>query len=409
MTTINTRLEVGLRAAAAVLAIGLFVEAHDAHAASRWSREANTAPSISGAPGAFVTAGSTYRFKPTVIDDDGPDRMFRIRNRPGWAAFDSNTGALSGQPGKADIGTYSNIQILVSDGIESATLPSFSIEVIAPAPSIANSAPTIGGVPAAVATTGQVYAFVPRASDGDNDPLTFSASNVPAWASFDASTGKLYGTPGSAAAGTYAGITISVSDGKTSASLPAFSIEVVEPANVAPKISGTPPDVATVGTVYAFRPTATDPNGDALTFSIRNKPSWASFDSRTGKLSGTPSNADAGNDTNIDISVSDGTLSAQLPAFDVTVIPEQPGSATLSWQAPTTNEDGTPVGQLTGYKVYYGSASGQYTNSIPVTGAALTSVTIEQLAHATWYFAVKAIGANGIESAFSSEVSKLVQ
>jgi hypothetical protein len=409
MAAMTIRLGVGLRTAAAVLATSLLALASDAHAASRWSRERNTAPSISGAPGAFVTAGGTYRFTPSVTDDDGPDLMFRIRSKPSWASFDAGTGTLSGQPGKGDIGTYSNIAILVSDGIESAALPSFSIEVIAPAESVANSAPSISGVPSGAVTTGQLYAFVPTASDGDNDPLTFSARNVPAWAYFDALSGKLYGTPGATAVGTYSNITIAVSDGKASATLPAFSIDVVEPANVAPKISGTPADVAAVGEPYAFRPTASDANGDTLTFSIQNKPSWAGFDSRTGKLAGTPASGDTGNDTNISISVSDGTLTARLPAFDVTVMPEQKGSASLSWQAPTSNADGTPIEQLSGYKVFYGSASRQYTNSIPLADPALTSVTIEQLEPATWYFAVKAIASSGIESDYSSEVSKLVQ
>jgi hypothetical protein len=297
----------------------------------------------------------------------------------------------------------------VSDGIESAVLPAFSIDVVAPSASVANSAPTIGGVPAATATTGQVYAFVPTASDADGDALTFNATNVPAWAYFDARSGKLYGTPGTAAVGTYANITIAVSDGNKNSALPPFSIDVVEPPNVAPRISGTPADTVIAGQQYAFRPAATDADGDALTFAIQNKPGWASFDTRTGALTGTPSAANLGNYANVTISASDGALVASLPAFDISVMPERNGAVTLTWQAPTTHTDGTPMDDLASYKVFYGTASRQYASNVPITDPALTSVMIEQLAPATWYFAVKAISSTGVASDFSSEVSKIVQ
>lgn len=61
--------------------------------------------------------------------------------------------------------------------------------------------------------------------------------------------------------------------------------------NQAPVISGSPPTSATVGRSYDFRPAARDANGDRLSFSIANKPTWASFSTRTGRLSGTPAAA----------------------------------------------------------------------------------------------------------------------
>jgi hypothetical protein len=87
----------------------------------------------------------------------------------------------------------------------------------------------------------------------------------------------------------------------------------------APTISGTPGTSAQAGQKYSFTPTTTDPSGGTLTFSISNKPSWATFSSTTGALSGTPSNADAGTDSNITISVSDGTQSVSLAAFSIAV------------------------------------------------------------------------------------------
>jgi hypothetical protein len=87
-----------------------------------------------------------------------------------------------------------------------------------------NSAPKIAGTPATRAAVGSNYALTPDAQDDDGDTLAFSIQNKPNWAQFNTATGALTGTP--TAEATFANIVISVSDGKTSASLPAFSITV---------------------------------------------------------------------------------------------------------------------------------------------------------------------------------------
>jgi hypothetical protein len=81
-------------------------------------------------------------------------------------------------------------------------------------------------MPVTSVVAGMTYTFTPTASDPDGDTLSFSIANMPPWASFNSSTGQLSGTPASANAGTYSGIVISVGDGRTSASLPAFTITV---------------------------------------------------------------------------------------------------------------------------------------------------------------------------------------
>jgi putative Ig domain-containing protein len=74
------------------------------------------------------------------------------------------------------------------------------------------------------------YAFTPTVTQRANKSLKFSIENKPAWASFGARRGTLYGTPLVASAGTYSNIRITVSDGTRSVTLPAFSITVTAPA-----------------------------------------------------------------------------------------------------------------------------------------------------------------------------------
>lgn len=84
------------------------------------------------------------------------------------------------------------------------------------------------------------------------------------------------------------------------------------------------------------------------------------------------------------------------------------GSATLSWTAPTTNVDGTPLIDLAGYKVYFGTTSKVYGSSIDIGLSAGNppTYTINNLGTGTYFFAVTAYDSTGIESSFSNESSK---
>ncbi len=77
-------------------------------------------------------------------------------------------------------------------------------------------------------------------------------------------------------------------------------------------------------------------------------------------------------------------------------------SVMLSWDAPTTNEDGSPLTDLAGYKTYYGPISGNYTQSINVGNN--MQVMIDNLSSGTWCFAITAYDVSGIESTYSDEV-----
>lgn len=185
---------------------------------------ANRPPTISGSPATTVVAGSAYSFKPAASDPDGNTLTFSVQNKPSWASFSTSTGALTGTASSSQLGTYSAIVIGVSDGKAAASLASFNITVTAQAP--ASSPPTITGTPPTSVTAGSAYSFTPTAKGSSGSTLAFSIQNKPGWASFNASTGALSGTPLAANVGANSGIVISVSDGKSSASLSAFTITV---------------------------------------------------------------------------------------------------------------------------------------------------------------------------------------
>lgn len=365
----------------------------------------NNPPTISGVPQSSVLVDQAYSFQPAASDQDGDSLRFSISNRPSWASFSSSTGLLSGTPRTANIATYSNIVISVNDGTVTTFLPAFSIQVRGPD----NRPPTITGSPTTSVQATQTYTFQPSASDPDRDSLVYRISNQPRWATFSTASGRLSGTPAATDVGTYSNVTISVSDGRATASLPAFSIVVNAPANRAPTITGAPATSVSAGSAYSFTPTANDPDSsDTLGFTIQNCPGWAVFNTSTGRLSGTPDSANAGTYSNIVISVSDGEASVSLPSFAITVSQNVSGSATLSWTPPTLNTDGSALNNLAGYRVVYGRSSSALDQTVDLPTPGQSRYTLTGLASGTWYFAVRAYTNAGSESDVSNVGTKTI-
>ena len=84
-------------------------------------------------------------------------------------------------------------------------------------------------------------------------------------------------------------------------------------------------------------------------------------------------------------------------------------SLALAWEAPLTNEDGSPLNDLAGYRIYYGSRSGSYGASVAVNNPAAVSHQLESLAPGTYYVVVKAVNSAGAQSIASPEATKTIQ
>jgi hypothetical protein len=278
-----------------------------------------------------------------------------------------------------------------------------------------NNPPQIVGTPIGTALVGQLYRFTPSATDADGDVLTFRIENRPDWATFSPSTGRLEGTPPSTAQPVYQRILISVTDGQAFSELPAFDLAVQGGgggggANAAPTISGTPAASVIAGNAYEFTPQAVDPEGQPLTFTVTGRPAWATFDAATGRLSGTPSASDVGTYSGIVITVSDGAASASLAGFSIAVQAVQvgTGSATIAWTPPTSNTDNSPLTNLAGYRIYYGTSSGNLTQVLDLPNPGISSGVVENLAPGTWYFAVTSYNSSNVESERSNVTSKTI-
>lgn len=100
---------------------------------------------------------------------------------------------------------------------------------------------------------------------------------------------------------------------------------------------------------------------------------------------------------------------AGVTATDTVVVTRESAttaSITLSWEAPTEREDGSPLTDLSGYRIHYGRLSETYDHDIDIDNAGIVSYMVDGLSSGTWYFVVRAYDSAGLESEFSNEVSK---
>ena len=198
---------------------------------------------LSGIPSNSAMVNKYYYFKPTLSNATASTTKFSISGKPAWAAFNSATGSLSGTPKLT--GTWPGIKISASDGVRSASLPSFVLTV-APAGSVSLK---ISGTPTRTADTGAYYSFRPTVTAPSGAKLAYPIVNKPSWAAFSTTTGTLTGKPTTVA--TYSGISIKVTDSKTSASLPTFSIAVAKPGTGTALLSWVKPAKNTDGTTLS--------------------------------------------------------------------------------------------------------------------------------------------------------------
>jgi beta-lactam-binding protein with PASTA domain len=188
---------------------------------------------------------------------------------------------------------------------------------------MANVAPTWASNPINEANATEDSAYIATladdSSDANSDPLTFTKVSGPAWLTVD-TDGTLSGTPINTNVGTNV-FTVSVTDGIAAPVQATLNIAVIN-TNDAPVFASSPINGSDSAEDFAYASTiagsATDDDGDALTYAKVSGPAWLSV-AANGDLTGTPTNADVGANA-FTISVSDGIAAAVNAILNVTVI-----------------------------------------------------------------------------------------
>ena len=174
------------------------------------------------------------------------------------------------------------------------------------------------------------------------------------------------------------------------------------------QIVGQPLTAVRIGESYEFQPSASDPDGEALRFSVINLPVWAQFDASTGKLSGTPSATDIGSYAGITLGVSNSTRSSFIAPFTLVVTQIATGTATVSWQPPLKNTDGSTLLDLHGFEIHFGRSAASLNQVITISNSSISRYVIDNLSSGAWYFAVSAVNSRGIQSVLSGVGYKVI-
>jgi uncharacterized repeat protein (TIGR01451 family) len=253
----------------------------------------NRPPTISSNPALTGTAGSTYTYNISASDPDSDPLTYTLNDAPVGMAF--NTGTPNRLEWAIPAGTEGNfdVEIEVSDGRGGFVRQTFAIGV--GSGNAGNRPPRFTSTPTATGTAGGSYTYQVTATDPDSDPLTYTLITAPVDMTIsvvNATTSRIeWAIPANVIGDV--DIEIEVADGRGGTARQGYAISVAGSGNRPPRITSSPGTSATVGTLYAYQPAATDPDSDPLTFSLTEQPSGMIL-SATNRVEWTPTVAQNG-------------------------------------------------------------------------------------------------------------------
>ena len=127
--------------------------------------------------------------------------------------------------------------------------------------------------------------------------------------------------------------------------------------------------------------------------------------STTGSTPPTAADSGTGTSTSGSSTTSGSTTTTGSAGSTPPSTPVAGTSLTLGWVAPTQNSNGTPITDLAGYKIHYGTTSANYTKVVAVSNPSLSRYVLDSLESGTYFFAITAYNSKGIESTLSGEIS----
>jgi len=258
----------------------------------------NRPPALDAIGNKSINEAQNLSFTVSGSDPDGGNLTYSASNLPQGAGFDGATKTFTWIPAYDQAGIYNNVHFEVSDGTATDS------EDITITVNNVNRAPVLNAIGNKSVNEGQNLSFSVSGSDPDADNLTYSASNLPQGAGFDVGTKTFTWIPAYNQAGIYNNVHFEVTDGSLSNS---EDITItVNNVNAAPVLNPIGNKSVDENTLLTFTVNATDPDGDALTYSASNLPQGASFNTATRIFKWTPTYDQAGIYNNVHFEVSDG-------------------------------------------------------------------------------------------------------
>jgi len=377
----------------------------------------NASPRFTSVPTGPAVVGQTYRYQANAVDPDGDALTYGIdtATQALGADIDPATGLLTWQPTTAG---NTDLVVTVTDGVNGLITQTFTLPVVRQ-----NTAPAITSVPAGPAQVQSAWTYVVRATDsdpGDQALLQYRLTSPTEQAGiieFDEASGTLTWTAGAAGSQPF---TIEVDDTRGGVATQTFTIGAQVPAGTgnAPAITSSPQGPAYVGRVWTYLATATDADGDPISWTVASAPAGLTHETFADKLrlTWTPTVGDlAAAPHSITLQADDGdplsgyaTQSFQLGVVDVnqpptiTSLPTGPAYKDVAWSYAVTASDTDDPPQNRTYALdpasqiptnAIGSSTGliTWTGTVPGSYAVIVKVSDGRGGEATQRFTLKVV------------------
>ncbi|MCK4647767.1 putative Ig domain-containing protein [Candidatus Pacearchaeota archaeon] len=277
----------------------------------------NTPPVLDSIGNKQVDENELLQFTISGTDADGDDLTYSASGLPSGASFNPSTKTFSWTPTYTQSGTY-QVKFTVSDGkaTDSKTI-TITVKDVDEEP---NNAPEITSTPITEINEKETYTYQVTATDADEDTLTYSLTQNPLGFSINSNTGLITGTAPEVTSDTDYDIIVQVFDGEDYTTQPyILTVKNVVPGNNDPIITTTAVTQVDENQDYSYDVEASDPDGDALTYSLTENPTWLSINSNTGLITGTAPEVSFDTNYSITVKVSDGNGGSDTQTYILTV------------------------------------------------------------------------------------------
>jgi len=277
----------------------------------------NRAPSIDSLPPGGATVGALYGYAVAASDPDGDSLTYTLPAAPAGMTIDPASGLIQWTPTADQLGDNA-VTVRVDDGHGGTVTQDFTLTV-APQPTV-NLPPVIASSANTAARARQLYRYPVTANDPNaGDVLTFALDSAPAGMVIDPPSGVIQWVPTDDQVGDHA-VSARVTDDGGLSDTQAFTVTVAL-GNRAPSITSVPSGGATVGRLYVYAVTASDPDaGDILSYHLDTTPTGMTIDPATGLVQWTPTADQVGSQA-VTVRVQDPLGAGATQGFAITVQP----------------------------------------------------------------------------------------
>ena len=246
----------------------------------------NTRPTIISNPKSTAREDREYVYDAIAEDAQGDELSWSLVRGPSGLSIGVDNGRVRWTPRDDQMGS-NTVTIRATDTLGAFSNQSFAIDV-----AFVNTPPLILSNPITQAYVGELYLYGVRGIDPDGDSVQFKTISAPTGMTIS-DAGLIRWTPGAADEGQTRRVVVEVSDFDGAKVLQTYDIVVQGSTNRnrPPVITSFPGFSVTTGATYSYTVTATDPDSDAVTFSLVTRPDGMTINATTGVVTWTPTSA----------------------------------------------------------------------------------------------------------------------